>query len=159
MLNLFKKKEKKVVLYRPLSGKVIDITEAPDEVFSQKYLGDGLAVIPEGDVVVAPCDGTVLHIANSLHAVAVGTEEGLEVLIHIGLDTVLLKGKGFTGFVKNGDLVKKGDKLVSFDRSYIEAQGKSLITPIVITNMAEKVKGITKHKEFSTEVLMEVYLK
>ena len=159
MLNLFKKKEKKVVLYRPFPGKVIDITEAPDEVFSQKYLGDGLAVIPEGDVVVAPCDGTILHIANSLHAVAVGTEEGLEVLIHIGLDTVLLKGKGFTGFVKNGDQVKKGDKLVFFDRNYIEAQGKSLITPIVITNMAQKVKGITKHKEISTEVLMEVYLK
>ncbi len=159
MLNFFKKKENKIILYKPVSGKVIDITEAPDEVFSQKYLGDGVAVIPEGNVIAAPCDGTILHIANSLHAVAVGTEEGLEVLIHIGLDTVLLKGKGFTSFVKNGDTVKKGDKLVSFDRSYIEVQGKSLVTPVVITNMSEKVKGITKHKESSTEVLMEVQLK
>lgn len=159
MLNFFKKKENKVILYKPVPGKVIDITEAPDEVFSQKYLGDGVAVIPEGNVVVAPCDGTILHIANSLHAVAVGTEEGLQVLIHIGLDTVLLKGEGFTGFVKNGDKVKKGDKLVSFDRNYIEAQGKSLITPVVITNMAEKVKEITKHGETPAEVLMEVQLK
>lgn len=158
MLNLFKKKEKKVVLYKPIPGKVMDIDEVPDEVFSQKYLGDGLAVMPDEDIILAPCDGTVLHLANSFHAVAVGTAEGLEVLIHIGLDTVLLKGKGFTAFVKNGDPVKKGDKLVAFDRDYIEAQGKSLITPVVITNMAEKVKSITKRKE-SSDILMEVYLK
>ncbi|MEW9122590.1 MAG: PTS glucose transporter subunit IIA [Thermotaleaceae bacterium] len=160
MLNLFKKKEKKIVLYKPIAGRVMDISETPDEAFSQKLLGDGLTLIPDGEEIIkAPCDGNILHIAQTYHAIALETEEGVEVLIHIGLDTVLLQGKGFSSYVKNGDRVRKGDKLIAFDRAYIEGQGKSLITPIVITNMDEKVKEIQKQQDPSSDILMEIFLK
>lgn len=144
MFKLFGKKDEELKLYKPVVGKAIDITQVPDEMFSQKLMGEGVAIEPEEDTVVAPCDGEILLVAKTLHAVALQTSNGVEVLIHVGLDTVELKGQGFTSHVNAGDKVKKGDKLLSFDRQYITEQGKPLVTPVVITNSDEKVADMEK---------------
>ncbi len=142
MFGFFNKKE--LETYAPIAGKIIDITEVPDQVFSSKMMGDGFAIEPETDVVVAPCDGTVALVAATKHAVAIESQ-GVQILIHIGLDTVDLQGQGFTAHVKENDMVKKGDPLITFDRDYIVAQEKPLTTMMVITNMDEKVKIIKKN--------------
>lgn len=142
MFGFFNKKT--LETYAPITGKIIDITEVPDEVFSSKMMGDGFAIEPETDVVVAPCDGTVALVAATKHAVAIESQ-GVQILIHIGLDTVDLQGQGFTAHVKENDMVKKGAPLITFDRDYIVAQEKPLTTMMVITNMDEKVKTIKKN--------------
>jgi len=142
MFGFFNKK--KLETYAPIAGKIIDITEVPDQVFSSKMMGDGFAIEPEADVVVAPCDGTVALVAATKHAVAIESQ-GVQILIHIGLDTVELQGQGFTAHVQENDTVKKGDPLITFDRGYIVAQEKPLTTIVVITNMDEKVKKIEKN--------------
>ena len=135
--------KKKITVAAPVTGSLIDITDVKDEVFSSKMMGDGFAVEPDGDTVVAPCDGKIVLLANTLHAVAL-EQDGVQLLIHIGLDTVELDGKGFKPFIKNGDTVKKGDALIQFDRDYLTAQQKPLTTMIVITNMDERVKNLEK---------------
>ncbi|WP_110954462.1 PTS sugar transporter subunit IIA [Anaerosinus massiliensis] len=142
MFGFFNKK--KLETYAPITGKIIDITEVSDQVFSTKMMGDGFAIEPETDVVVAPCDGTVTLVAATKHAVAIESQ-GVQILIHIGLDTVDLQGQGFTAHVKENDVVKKGTPLITFDRDYIVAQEKPLTTMMVITNMDEKVKTIEKN--------------
>ena len=158
MFNFFGKRETTLVLYKPITGTVIDIKDTPDPVFAELYMGDGVAIVPDGNVIKAPCDGKVLLIAQTLHAIALESVSGLEVLIHIGLDTVHLQGEGFTAHVSMGDEVKKGQSLISFDRSYIEEQGKSLVTPVVITNM-EKVKSIKKFPNNAENRIMEITVK
>jgi len=156
MLNFFKKKDDTVVLYRPVKGTVIDISQVQDNMFSEKLMGDGVAIEPEGNDILAPCDGKVLLVPKTLHAVALEAANGAEVLIHIGIDTVELHGQGFTCHVKAGDSVKRGDKLISFDREFIDREGKPLTTPIVITNADDK--GIEIKKSFSddSEIIMEL---
>ena len=135
--------KKKITVAAPVTGSLIDITDVKDEVFSSKMMGDGFAVEPDGDTVVAPCDGKIVLLANTLHAVAL-EQDGVQLLIPIGLDTVELDGKGFKPFIKNGDTVKKGDALIQFDRDYLTAQQKPLTTMVVITNMDERVKNLEK---------------
>ena len=135
--------KKKITVAAPVTGSLIDITDVKDEVFSSKMMGDGFAVEPDGDTIVAPCDGKIVLLANTLHAVAL-EQDGVQLLIHIGLDTVELDGKGFKPFIKNGDTVKKGDALIQFDRDYLTAQQKPLTTMVVITNMDERVKNLEK---------------
>ena len=135
--------KKKITVAAPVTGSLIDITDVKDEVFSSKMMGDGFAVEPDGDKIVAPCDGKIVLLANTLHAVAL-EQDGVQLLIHIGLDTVELGGKGFTAFIKNGDTVKMGDALIQFDRDYLMAQQKPLTTMVVITNMDERVKNLEK---------------
>lgn len=135
--------KKKITIAAPIAGRLMDITDVKDEVFSSKMMGDGFAVEPEGGMIVAPCDGKIMLLANTLHAVAL-EHEGIELLIHIGLDTVELGGKGFTAEVSTGDTVKKGDALIRFDPDYLTAQQKPLTTMLVITNMEEKVKSLEK---------------
>ena len=136
---------KPLVLQVPVAGRMLDITEVPDAVFSQKMMGDGFAVEPAADAaeIVAPCDSQVLLVPDTLHAIALSAH-GVELLIHIGLDTAELMGQGFEALVKSGDTVRRGMPLIRFDRSAIEQQGKSLITVLVLTNMADTVKKITK---------------
>ena len=105
MLGLFKSKEKGSILHSPCNGKVVPITEVPDPTFAEKILGDGFAVIPEEGKVYAPADGEITMVFDTLHAVTMTTTQGVEVLIHIGLDTVNLKGEPFTAHVKAGDKV------------------------------------------------------
>lgn len=139
-------------LYNPIDGEIVQLEKVPDEAFSQKILGDGFAVIPSGNKVYAPASGEITVLFPTKHAVAITTEEGLEILVHIGIDTVNLNGEGFTAHVEQGDKVKKGDLLVSFDDEFIQKNAKSLITPVVITNMHE-VESLTV--DFSKKKAME----
>lgn len=138
--NLFKKdnkdfKDEGIVILNPVDGEVVTLDKVPDEVFSQKMLGDGFAVKPSGEKVYAPVAGEVKVLFPTLHAIAIETKEGIEILVHIGIDTVELKGEGFEAHVKIGDQINAGDLLVSFNKKIIEDGGKDTITPVIITNM------------------------
>lgn len=138
--NLFKKinntsKPKSIELFNPIEGEVIPIEDTPDKVFAGKMLGDGFAIKPHDNKVYSPVSGEIKLFFPTLHAIAIETQEGVEVLVHIGVDTVELEGEGFTGHVEVGDKVKKGDLLVSFDKDIIESKAKSSITPVIITNI------------------------
>lgn len=141
MFSIFKNKENSAeenqtpVLKAYLSGKVIPIEEVKDEVFSSKALGDGLAIEPEGNIVTAPCAATVsLLMDDSKHAVGMTLSNGAEILIHEGIDTVNMQGEGFKYFVKQGQKVKAGDKLLEFDPEKIKAQGYEKTCILVFTN-------------------------
>lgn len=131
------KKNENITYIQPLEGKLISIAEVPDPVFSQKMMGDGIAVVPEKGVLVAPCDGKIINIFPTKHALSLTDINGREILIHVGLDTVTLKGEGFTSFVQDGDVVKKGQKLMEIDFSFIQDKVPSIITPMVFTNLGE----------------------
>lgn len=118
----------------PLNGTIVPLSEVHDAVFSQKVLGDGIAVLPLDGNVYAPADGTVTTLFETKHAIGLETAQGAEILIHIGIDTVNLEGKYFTAHVKAGDSVKKGELLVTFDKTAIEQEGYETITPVLITN-------------------------
>lgn len=121
-------------LKSPLSGKVLPLSDVPDKVFSSGAMGKGLAIDPEKGELIAPADGEITTIFPTGHAVGLTTKDGIEILMHIGMDTVELEGQGFETFVKQGDQVKAGDLLVRFNIEAIKAAGYSVITPIVITN-------------------------
>ena len=140
-MGLFSKK-KELDLYAPITGELIDITEVKDQVFSQKILGDGVAIEPKEGVLYAPFDCEVIQLFHTLHAIGLKAKD-VEILVHIGMDTVELNGEGFKGFVNEGDHVKKGQKLIEFDIDYIKSKGKEATTPIVITNM-DIVKSLEK---------------
>ncbi len=134
--KLFGKKEviKTVELYAPLTGTAVTLEKVPDPVFSEKMMGDGLAIEPSEGLAVSPVDGEIIQVFPTKHAIGIRAKNGAEILIHIGLETVSLNGEGFETFVKEGDKVKVGDKLVSFDLDIIKSKAKSTITPIIITN-------------------------
>lgn len=121
-------------LLSPLKGKIITLSEVKDAVFSSGVLGDGVAILPEEDVLYSPADAEITALFPTGHAIGLTTVSGLEILIHVGMDTVQLEGKGFTPVVKVGDKVTKGQKLLMFDRELIEKEGYDIVTPIVITN-------------------------
>ncbi|MCC0648523.1 PTS glucose transporter subunit IIA [Clostridioides sp. ZZV15-6598] len=133
MFKMFKKKSIK----SPISGKVIELSKIPDAVFSQKLMGEGVAIDSTGDIVYAPANGKVAVVAETKHAFVIELENGMELLIHVGLDTVNLKGEGFEALVSVGDQVKEGAPMLKIDRSLIESNGISLITPVTITNHSE----------------------
>lgn len=118
----------------PLSGKLVALNDINDDVFSQGLLGQGVAIIPDKGEVVAPVSGEIITFLESKHAVGIRTDNGLELLIHVGLDTVNLNGKHFTGYIKPGDRVSAGDRLISFDLHEITRLGYDPITPVVIIN-------------------------
>ena len=125
-----------VTIVSPVNGKAVPITEVPDPVFADKILGEGIAVIPDDGIFLCPVDGEVASVAESLHAIGFSTDEGLEVLMHIGLDTVKLNGEGFTLHVKVGDKVKKGDLIAEVNLDFIKEQGLNTITPVIICDGA-----------------------
>ena len=151
MLGFFKGKEKGIVIYPPCKGKVVPLTEVPDPTFSEKILGDGFAVIPSEGKVYAPADGEVTMVFDTLHAVTLASSQGAELLIHIGLDTVTLKGEPFTAHVAAGDKVKKGDLLMEVDFTKIKEAGLNTITPVLICNTDDYSK-ITLQKEGNVEL-------
>lgn len=118
----------------PLCGEVIRLEEVDDDAFSGGILGKGAAVRPSGGRIVAPFDGEVSLMFETGHAVTLTSKEGVEALIHVGLDTVKLKGRHFTKHVKTGDSVKRGDPLMTFDREAIAAEGYDTVTPVVVCN-------------------------
>ncbi len=121
----------------PQTGECIPIIEIPDEVFSEKILGDGVAILPTEDDVLSPVDGEIIQVAETGHAFCIRSDDGLEIMIHIGVDTVTLGGKGFKCFVKKGDKVHKGDKIALADIEFIEKSGFPLHTALLITNFGE----------------------
>ena len=121
-------------LYAPLNGKAVPITEVPDPTFAEGLLGNGIAIIPTDGKVYSPFDGSVGTMFSTGHACALTSTTGVEVLIHVGLETVGLEGKPFTVHVKDGDKVKKGQLLIEADLEAIKAAGLPIITPMVICN-------------------------
>ena len=121
----------------PIKGELVPITEVPDQVFSKKLMGDGFAIVPEDGLVVAPCDGKVLNVFPTKHAIGFLTRGGREILIHFGIDTVNLKGEGFEVLVNDGEEVKAGEPLLQADIDYIKERVPSIITPVVFTNLKE----------------------
>ena len=124
----------RLTLKAPLSGIVVPLDEVPDAVFAQKMVGDGISIDPVTASLLAPCDGRVVHIHSAAHAVTLSSSDGVEILMHIGLDTVQLKGRGFTARVKAGDMVRAGDTLIDFDPDYVATHARSLMTQIVVTS-------------------------
>ncbi|MGI2322696.1 glucose-specific PTS transporter subunit IIBC [Staphylococcus cohnii] len=124
-------------IYAPLKGRTVPLNEVPDQVFSDKLMGDGLAIYPDNGEVVAPFDGTVELVFPTKHAIGLKSESGVEVLIHFGLETVGLQGEGFTVHVDSGDTIVKGQSLMTVDLDYIKTHAKSDITPIIVTNSGE----------------------
>lgn len=129
-------------LVAPVSGKVMPLSEVPDPVFAEKLAGDGMAIMAEGDTVVAPADGELTLIFKTKHAFAMTLENGLEILVHIGLETVSLDGEGFEQLVEQGTKVKAGTPLIKINREFILSKGLSLATPVLITNV-DATKSIT----------------
>jgi phosphocarrier protein FPr len=123
-----------IELRAPLDGVIFPLEQVPDPVFAQKMVGDGLSIDPLSQILIAPCDGTVTQLHRANHAVTLTTAEGLEVMMHIGLDTVELKGQGFTPKIEEGQSVNAGDPLIGFDMDFLATNAKSLLTQIVITN-------------------------
>ena len=134
MFNLFKKKENNKVIGSPAKGRAVALSAVNDPTFAEEMLGKGAAVIPEEGKIYAPADGEVGMVFDTLHAVSMTTDFGAEILIHIGLDTVKMKGEGFTGHVKAGDHVKKGDLLLEVDLEKVKAAGYDTITPVIVCN-------------------------
>lgn len=135
----FLKKDLKLVA--PITGKTIDLSQVPDQVFAQKMAGDGVAIDTTGDTVVAPCDGELSLIFKTNHAFAMTLTNGIELLVHIGIDTVSLEGEGFERLIEPGVNVKAGDPIIKINRDFVSSKGLSLITPILITNV-DSVKEI-----------------
>lgn len=129
----------KVVLTAPMSGEVVTLSEVPDAVFSSGALGEGVAIIPTVGQVVAPCDGQISAIMDSKHAVGISGPNGMEILIHVGLDTVQLNGQYYEYAVREGDSVRRGDVLIRFDPEKISAAGYKLHTPVLVTNADDYV--------------------
>ncbi len=127
-------KDERIVLVSPLRGKIIKLSEVKDEAFSSGALGEGVAIEPDEGVLYAPADGTISALFPTGHAVGITTETGLELLIHVGMDTVQLDGRGFRTFVEAGEVVKQGQKLIEFDIKLISEAGYSLETPVLVTN-------------------------
>jgi len=123
-----------LILKAPLDGVVVPLEQVPDPVFSQKMVGDGASIDPTSQVLIAPCDGRVTQLHKAHHAVTLTTADGIELMMHIGLDTVNLKGEGFTAKVAEGDQVKTGDPLIEFDADYLATHAKSLLTQMLVTN-------------------------
>lgn len=122
------------VIYSPIQGQVVPMEEVPDDTFAAKVLGDGLAVIPSEGIVFAPFDGRVEMVYDAKNAVSVSSLDGMEVLIHIGVNTVDLAGKCFKTCVSGGDQIQKGDELLYFDLAGIKEAGYTTVSPIILTN-------------------------
>lgn len=131
----FKNEEHKFFV-SPQRGKAVSIREIPDEVFSEKILGDGVGIIPQDDIVVSPVDGKIVQIADTKHAFCITSDDGMDIMIHVGVDTVGLKGEGFECNVSVGQHVKAGEKIGSADIKFIKEKGYPLHTAVLVTNMA-----------------------
>lgn len=129
-----------IVFTCPIKGKVDSVTATPDQAFAEKMMGDGIVIIPSDNVVYAPADCEIAFVFPTSHALGLTTESGLEALIHVGIDTVKLDGQGFKVLVKQGDKVKRGDKLMEFDIEYIREHAADIATPFIITNLSDGQK-------------------
>jgi sugar PTS system EIIA component len=138
MFGLFQKEKsshKKIDLLSPVNGRCFNLAEIPDQAFSSGMMGDGFGVESSDGVMYAPADGEILQIFPTKHAILLKTRDGLELLLHIGVDTVTMNGEGFTAHIQRGSKVKTGDKLISFDKALIKEKAKTDLSAIIIANM------------------------
>lgn len=146
----------KDVVHAPVEGKLVMLEKVPDEVFSQGILGKGCGIIPDSGIVAAPFKGKITQVADTHHAIGLESEDGIEVLIHVGLDTVSMNGKGFEPVVSEGDCVEAGQVLMKFSIEEIKGAGYDPITMVIVTNsddFAEIESSEEEDKEFSDRVL------
>lgn len=143
----------------PLTGNVIPLSHIEDGAFSSEAMGKGVAIEPTEGKVVSPVNGVVTALFQTKHAICITSEDGLDILIHIGMDTVKLEGKYFTAHVKQGDAVKVGDVLVEFDIDQIKEAGYEIVTPVVITNSDtfSEIKATSNRTVRQLEALLEIY--
>lgn len=154
-------KSKEVEIMSPMTGNAVAITEVPDPVFAEKMIGDGVAIEPTDGQVVSPCKGKVVQIFPTNHAVGIETKQGFDLLVHLGIDTVELNGKGFERLVEEGQDVEVGTPLIKMDLDTVVKEGKKTITPVIITTM-DKVQNIditTGSVRAGKDVLMKIKIK
>ena len=154
MFGLFKKKKEEkqdnsLKLVAPVNGKSLPLSEVPDPVFAQKMAGDGLAMDPADDIIVAPADGELTLVFNTKHAFAMTLDNGIELLVHIGIETVSLNGEGFEQLAEAGTKVKAGTPIIKVDREFVKSKNLPLITPVLITN-PDILKSITPVENVNT---------
>ena len=118
-----------------ISGKVLRLEEVPDEIFSMKLIGDGFAINPNNNILTSPAKGIVITLSKENHSITIRTSKGYDILIHIGIDTLKLKGEGFNAFVEEGDIVNAGDALIQFPLELIKEKAKSPITPVIFKGL------------------------
>ena len=162
LFDIFKKKEKTIVtIYSPMNGKVIELKEVPDEAFAQKMVGDGCAIEPDRGIICSPIDGQLMNIFPTSHAIIFETIDGLEMIVHFGIDTVKLEGKGFQKLREPGS-IKIGDEIVKYNLDEIKDGVPSTRSPIIINNMekVEKIEVLSLGKIVKIgEPIMKVTLK
>jgi len=149
--------ENTIDIIAPISGDIVAIEDVPDVVFAEKIVGDGIAIRPTGNKMVAPCDGEIGKIFETNHAFSLESTSGIELFVHFGIDTVELKGEGFTRIAQEGQKVKMGDTIIEFDLEVLKKKAKSILTPVVISNMDE-IKELQKMSG-SVEVATDPVLK
>lgn len=158
MFNLFKKKEKDPNVYAPVTGRCIRLDDVSDAVFSSRMMGDGIAFELLEDTIYAPCDATIMMIAGTKHAIGLQADNGLEILIHVGLDTVNLNGEGFIVHKQAKEHVSKGEPLLTINRSFMKEHSIDLTTPMIITN-GNDVKVQIQDIETSVKAETIVFIK
>lgn len=124
-------------IYAPVSGQAVPLSGVPDETFAGGHMGKGIAIEPNEGRLIAPFDGKIAHVVKSNHAVIIEHSSGLQLLLHIGMDTVSLKGSGFINHITSGEEVKAGQILIEFDIAFIQAAGYQTITPVIVTSNGE----------------------
>lgn len=155
---LFKrrKKNKGITIYSPLKGKVMSLENVPDPVFSQKMMGEGVGFVPTNGEVFSPVNGKVTQIFPTQHAIGMLTEAGVELLIHLGLDTVKLNGEGFHIEVDVGDELHINDRVGSFDLPFVKGEGKETISVLAFPNFGEKLQDMAMLKTGEVDVGTEI---
>ncbi|MDQ1326498.1 MAG: sugar system component [Campylobacterota bacterium] len=155
MFGFFKRKTREIK--SPVDGEVVALESVKDDVFSQKMVGDGVAVVPMSEIFTAPIDGVIARIFPTNHAYTVKSDKDLTVMVHIGLDTVALEGKGFERLADEGDRVSSGDPIIRADLAYLRQYAKDIITPVIISDESD-VKKIEKKYTVvkSGDIIMEV---
>ncbi|QWL04174.1 PTS glucose transporter subunit IIA, partial [Shewanella indica] len=134
-----------IKVYAPISGDIVAIEKVPDVVFAEKIVGDGIAIEPKGQFMLAPIDGTIGKIFETNHAFSIESPQGLELFVHFGVGTIELRGKGFKRLAQEGQDVKAGEPILEFDLEFLKDQVNSLLTPVVLANM-EDVKYLEKRQ-------------
>lgn len=158
MFSFLKKKGEGLMVASPIKGKTVELSQVSDPTFGECMLGKGVAILPAEGKVYAPADGEISMMFETHHAVSMVTTEGIELLIHIGLETVALKGDGFEAHVQSGDQVKKGDLLLSMDLENIKAAGYDIISPIVVCNTDDytDVQGIPSKQVSAGDQIIKI---
>lgn len=150
--------DKAINIIAPLTGEILAIEDVPDEVFAKKIVGDGIAIRATGNKMVAPCDGEIGKIFETNHAFSLESDAGIQLFVHFGIDTVELKGTGFTRIAKEGQKVKMGDTIIEFDLEFLKANAKSILTPVVISNMDEikELQKMSGNVEVASDTVLKI---